>query len=435
MQTNFTLAQLADPSIAESESILRKCVHCGFCTATCPTFKLLGDELDSPRGRIYLVKDMLENDRPADKVTVKHIDRCLSCLSCMTTCPSGVNYMHLVDYARSHIDKTYNRPLFDRMLRNILEFVLPYPNRFRILVRVGRFAKPVAKLLKLPGNLFGRIANSLDLIPNRLKTGAYNVPGEFISNVSNKRGRVALLSGCAQQVLDPSINDATIRLLNRIGYDVVIPAGETCCGALTHHLGKEESALQFVRKNVDVWWNEIEETGLDAILITASGCGTMVKDYDFLLRTDSQYSAKAEKVVSLVKDITEFLSQIDLGKPKFDQGYKVTYHSACSMQHGQKITKEPIDLLIRAGFEVNSVPEGYMCCGSAGTYNILQPKIANELRARKVENIKKTEPNIVATGNIGCMTQLSESLDAPIVHTVELLDWVYGGVKPESIKH
>ena len=435
MQTNFTLEQLADPSIAESESILRKCVHCGFCTATCPTFKLLGDELDSPRGRIYLIKDMLENGRPADKVTVRHIDRCLSCLSCMTTCPSGVNYMHLVDHARSHIENTYKRPLIDRLLRNILVFVLPYPNRFRLLVQVGRLAKPVAKLLKLPGNLFGRIANSLDLIPNRLKTATYTTPGEFISGTSNKRGRVALLSGCAQQVLDPRINDATIRLLNRIGYDVVIPAGETCCGALTHHLGKEELALQFVRKNIDVWWNEIEGNGLDAILITASGCGTMIKDYDFLLRTDPQYSKKSERVVSLVKDITEFLSQIDLGKPKLDQGYKVTYHSACSMQHGQKITKEPVDLLTQAGFEVNNVPEGYMCCGSAGTYNILQPKIANELRARKVENIKKTEPNIVATGNIGCMTQLSESLDVPIVHTVELLDWVYGGVKPESIKH
>lgn len=435
MQTNFTLEQLADPRIAESESILRKCVHCGFCTATCPTFKLLGDELDSPRGRIYLIKDMLENGRPADKVTVRHIDRCLSCLSCMTTCPSGVNYMHLVDHARSHIENTYKRPLIDRLLRNILVFVLPYPNRFRLLVQVGRLAKPVAKLFKLPGNLFGRIENSLDLIPNRLKTATYTTPGEFISGASNKRGRVALLSGCAQQVLDPSINDATIRLLNRIGYDVVIPAGETCCGALTHHLGREELALQFVRKNIDVWWNEIEGNGLDAILITASGCGTMIKDYDFLLRTDPQYSKKSERVVSLVKDITEFLSQIDLGKPKLDQGYKVTYHSACSMQHGQKITKEPIDLLTQAGFEVNNVPEGYMCCGSAGTYNILQPKIANELRARKVENIKKTEPNIVATGNIGCMTQLSESLDVPIVHTVELLDWVYGGVKPESIKH
>ena len=435
MQTNFTLEQLADLSIAESESILRKCVHCGFCTATCPTFKLLGDELDSPRGRIYLIKDMLENGRPADKVTVKHIDRCLSCLSCMTTCPSGVNYMHLVDHARSHIENTYKRPFIDRILRNILVFVLPFPNRFRLLVQVGKLAKPVAKLLKFSGNLFGRIANSLDLIPNRLKIATYTTPGEFISGASTKRGRVALLSGCAQQVLDPSINDATIRLLNRIGYDVVIPAGETCCGALAHHLGKEELALQFVRKNVDVWWNEIEGNGLDAILITASGCGTMIKDYDFLLRTDSQYSKKSERVVSLVKDITEFLSQIDLGKPKLDQGYKVTYHSACSMQHGQKITKEPIDLLTQAGFEVNNVPEGYMCCGSAGTYNILQPKIANELRARKVENIKKTEPNIVVTGNIGCMTQLSENLDVPIVHTVELLDWVYGGVKPESIKH
>ena len=434
MQTNFTLTQLADPNIAESEKILRKCVHCGFCTATCPTFNLLGDELDSPRGRIYLIKDMLENDRAADRSTVKHIDRCLSCLSCMTTCPSGVNYMHLVDHARTHIEKTFQRPLFDRMIRAGLAFVLPYSSRFRLAVRVGKFAKPFASLFRLLGGKFRKISNALELIPPQIKSGIYKVPGEFLSDSSNTKGRIALLSGCAQQVLNPSINDATIRLLTRIGYDVVIPNGETCCGALTHHLGKEDLALQFVRQNIDVWWKEIEVRGLDAIVMTASGCGTMVKDYEFLLRNDSVYSERAAKVASLVKDVTEFLSQVEFGKSQLSQNYRVTYHSACSMQHGQKIAQEPINLLTQAGFDVSSVPEGYMCCGSAGTYNMLQPEIANNLRARKVKNIRKTEPNIVSTGNIGCMTQLSGSLDVPIVHTIELLDWAYGGNKPSSIR-
>ena len=435
MQTNFTLAQLADPNIVESEKILRKCVHCGFCTATCPTFTLLGDELDSPRGRIYLIKDMLEKDRAADKATVKHIDRCLSCLSCMTTCPSGVNYMHLVDHARIHIENTYQRRFVDRLLRSVLTFVLPYPDRFRLAIQAGRLVKPLAKLLKFPGSFFKKVSNSLALIPNRLKKGAYKIPGEYLSENSKKAGRVALLSGCAQQVLDPGINDATIRLLTRIGYDVIIPKGETCCGALTHHLGKEESALQFARQNIDVWWKEIEGKGLDAILMTASGCGTMIKDYGYLFRNDPDYSDKASKIVALVKDVTEFLSQVELSMPQVPQQYNVTYHSACSMQHGQKITQEPIKLLTQAGFKVSSVPEGHMCCGSAGTYNMLQPEIANQLRNRKVENIKKTQPNIVSTGNIGCMTQLSDSLDVPIVHTIELLDWAYGGTKPSAIKY
>jgi len=435
MQTNFSLAQLADSHVAESEKILRKCVHCGFCTATCPTFALLGDELDSPRGRIYLIKDMLENDRPADEKVVKHIDRCLSCLSCMTTCPSGVNYMHLVDHARLHIEKTYKRPIADRMLREILAFVLPHPGRFRLAL-IGAFAgRPFAGLLKKFGGVFAKMGSMLDLAPARAPLRSHNeARGTYQSAVPDKKGRVALLTGCAQPVLAPSINDATMRLLRRAGYDVVLPKGEGCCGALVHHMGKEEAALENARRNVDAWISEADGEGLDAILITASGCGTTIKDYGFMLREDPAYGEKAERVSALAKDITEFLTGVDLGAPQRDPNLKVAYHSACSMQHGQKITRQPKDLLKAAGFEVKDVPEGHLCCGSAGTYNILQPELATRLRDRKVANIEKTSPDLVATGNIGCITQIGKGTGLPIVHTAELLDWVYGGPVPAPLE-
>ncbi|NVK33932.1 MAG: glycolate oxidase subunit GlcF [Rhodobacteraceae bacterium] len=433
MQTNFSLAQLADTAVAESEKILRKCVHCGFCTATCPTFALLGDELDSPRGRIYLIKDMLEQDKPADERLVKHVDRCLSCLSCMTTCPSGVNYMHLVDHARAHIEQTYKRPLPDRLLRAMLAFILPHPARFRWALGAAFWGRPFAPLLKRVGGLPRKMGAMLALAPPRAPTpSTLSVPGIHTA-MSQRRGRVALLNGCAQPVLKPSINDATVRLLNRAGYDVVFPKGETCCGALVHHMGKEEAALQSARSNVDAWTNELEGEGLDAILITASGCGTTIKDYGFMLRNENRYADKAKKVSALAKDITEFLATIELGAPKVHPDLTVAYHSACSMQHGQKITRQPKDLLKAAGFGVKDVPEGHLCCGSAGTYNILQPEIATRLRDRKVGNIRKTKPDLVATGNIGCMTQIASGIEIPVIHTVELLDWVYGGPKPEEL--
>ncbi|MEJ8473586.1 glycolate oxidase subunit GlcF [Roseibium algae] len=435
MQTNFTLDQLADPAVAKSEKILRKCVHCGFCTATCPTFTLLGDELDSPRGRIYLIKDMLENDRPADEKVVKHVDRCLSCLSCMTTCPSGVNYMHLVDHARAHIEKTYKRPLTDRMLRELLAFVLPYPGRFRLALVGAFFGRPFAGLLKMAGGPLAKMGAMLDLAPARAPVrSTMEGPATFKPDTEFHKGRVALLSGCAQPVLKPSINDATIRLLKRSGYEIVLPEGEGCCGALVHHMGKEEAALENARRNVDVWTREIDRGGLDAILITASGCGTTIKDYGFMLREDPAYAEKAARVSELAKDITEFLTGIELGTPVIEPDLRVAYHSACSMQHGQKITRQPKDLLKAAGFEVKDVPEGHLCCGSAGTYNILQPEIATQLRDRKVANIEKTRPDLVATGNIGCMTQIGNGTGLPIVHTAELLDWVYGGPVPEGLE-
>jgi len=430
MQTHFSPDQLRDPGVNEAEKILRKCVHCGFCTATCPTYVTLGNELDSPRGRIYLIKDMLENDRPADEEIVRHVDRCLSCLSCMTTCPSGVNYMHLVDHARAHIEKTYKRPFMNRFLRGVLAQVLPYPGRFRAALKLAKLGKPFAPLFRKSLAL-KPMAAMLDLAPPNLPAA---VPIETVSAAKGeKRGRVAILNGCAQPVLNPGINAATLRLLNRFGIEVVTPKGEGCCGSLVHHMGREEQALEQARHNVDVWTREIEAGGLDAIIVTASGCGTTIKDYGHMLRLDPTYKDKAARVSSLAKDITEYLVGIDLPEPDAPQALTVAYHSACSMQHGQKIVRQPKDLLSKAGFTVKEPLEGHLCCGSAGTYNIMQPEIATKLRDRKVKNIEATGAALIATGNIGCMTQIATGSKLPIVHTVELIDWAYGGPMPQGL--
>ncbi|WP_185984876.1 glycolate oxidase subunit GlcF [Aureimonas mangrovi] len=428
MQTHFSPAQLEHPEVAHSEGIIRKCVHCGFCTATCPTYVTLGNELDSPRGRIYLIKEMLENDRPADEQVVTHIDRCLSCLACMTTCPSGVNYMHLVDHARVHIQKTYRRPFADRMIRRILAMTLPYPARFRLSLRLAKLAAPFAGVFE--AGPLKPIAAMLRLAPKSVPAAStINAPAVHRpAQMANKR--VALLTGCAQSVLDPKINEATVRLLNRLGVEVVVPKGEGCCGALVHHMGEEDAALAFARANVDVWTREIEAGALDAIVITASGCGTTIKDYGHMLRLDPAYAAKAARVSALAKDVTEFLATLDLPLPESPGGMVVAYHSACSMQHGQKITAAPKTLLAQAGFTVRDVPEGHLCCGSAGTYNILQPEISARLRDRKVRNIESVQPELIATGNIGCMTQIGSATGIPVLHTVELLDWAFGGERP-----
>ncbi|SIP99925.1 glycolate oxidase iron-sulfur subunit [Rhizobium sp. RU35A] len=430
MQTSFTAEQLVDPQVAESEKILRRCVHCGFCTATCPTYVTLGNELDSPRGRIYLIKDMLENGRPADAEVVKHIDRCLSCLSCTTTCPSGVDYMHLVDHARVHIEKTYTRPPLDRFTRALLAAILPYPARFRAALTLAGLARPLAPIMARVKAL-SSFAAMLSLAPQTLPA-APAPSGEAVVAPGLRRGRVALLEGCAQPVLDPGINAATRRLLARFGVAVVTPNGEGCCGALVHHMGREADALDFARRNVDAWMAEIEGEGLDAILITASGCGTTIKDYGHMLRLDPVYAGKAARVSALARDITEYLAMLDL--PRLEtRGLTVAYHSACSMQHGQKITLQPKNLLKAAGFAVKDPAEGHLCCGSAGTYNILQPEISGQLKQRKVRNLEATKPDVVATGNIGCITQIRTGTEIPVLHTVELLDWAYGGPKPARL--
>ena len=424
MQTNFTAAQLADPDTNVSEKILRACVHCGFCTATCPTYVLLGDELDSPRGRIYLIKDMLENDRPATPEVVKHIDRCLSCLSCMTTCPSGVNYMHLVDHGRHHIEKTFKRPWFDRMLRRALGTVLPSPTLFRAAMHASRLGAPFGPFLQ------ERLKAALGLVPAKLpRPSPVDRPQVFPSEGERIR-RVALMSGCAQQVLAPEINEATIRLLTRHGCEVVVAEGAGCCGALTHHLGQD--AHDFARANILAWTKEIAKDGLDAIVINASGCGTTVKDYGFMFRSDPELAESAKVVSGLTRDVTELMSEIGLQARVNRTGQRVAYHSACSLQHGQQIRDEPKRLLKQAGFVVLEPPEGHLCCGSAGTYNLLQPEIARKLRDRKVANIAATSPDLIAAGNIGCITQIASATKLPVVHTVELLDWATGGPRPKA---
>jgi glycolate dehydrogenase iron-sulfur subunit len=441
MQTTFTLAQLADPGVAESEKILRACVHCGFCTATCPTYVLLGDELDSPRGRIYLIKDMLENDRPATADVVKHIDRCLSCLACMTTCPSGVHYMHLVDHARAHIETTYRRPLVDRVLRALLASVLPDNRRFRWALAAARLARPFAGMFAALG--LAPVAAMLLMAPARLpaksaETGLYRPdlnletrPGQARGAVT-RRGKVALLSGCVGPVIAPSINAAAIRVLRRHGIEVVV-AEEGCCGSLEHHMGRESAALEAARRRIDAWTAEIEGEGLDAILVTASGCGTTIKDYGFMLRNDRAYADKAARVSRLAMDVSEYLGRVKLASELDLAGLTVAYHSACSLQHGQKIGRAPKELLSRIGFVVEDVPEGHLCCGSAGIYNILQPELAKRLRDRKVGNIEKVRPDVIAAGNIGCMTQIAAGTEIPVVHTVELIDWATGGPRPAAL--
>lgn len=435
MKTEFTLAQLADPDIREADKILRACVHCGFCTATCPTYVLLGDELDSPRGRIYLIKEMLEKDKPPTADVVKHIDRCLSCLACMTTCPSGVNYMHLVDQARVRIERDYERPLTERLLRSVLSYVLPRPGLFRISMILAGLARPFAALLPTPSvgasspGLVWRIRAMLALAPRGLPQPG-PAAGTVFAPIGRRRGRVALLQGCAQQVLAPRINQAAINVLTRHGVEVVLVKDEQCCGALTHHMGQEADALARARANISVWQSEADRGGLDAILITTSGCGTVVKDYGYLLREDADFAAPAARISALAKDISEYLAGIEL-KPSTQKGdVTVAYHSACSLQHGQKITQLPKELLSKNGFVVKDVPESHLCCGSAGTYNILQPDIASRLRDRKVANIALVKPDMIAAGNIGCMVQIAGGTSVPVVHTIELLDWATGGPRP-----
>jgi glycolate oxidase iron-sulfur subunit len=430
MQTNFTAEQLLDPGTQVANKVLRTCVHCGMCTATCPTFLLLGDELDSPRGRIYLIKDMLESGRPATKEVVKHVDRCLSCLSCMTTCPSGTDYMHLIDHARTYIEETYDRPWHEKLLRNALRIVLPYPARMRVALKLTSLARPFAALLPNQGMFFQRVQAMFKLAPRSLPPISSVERPQVHAAIGTRRARVALLAGCAQQVLAPSINEATIRLLTRMGVEVVVAKGAGCCGALTHHMGLHDPAIAAARANVTAWTAEIARDGLDAIVINTSGCGTTVKDYGFMFRNEPD-AAQAAKVSGLACDISEYLSRLGYMPTRPAPGLTVAYHAACSLQHGQKITNEPKALLAKAGFAVAVPNEAHICCGSAGTYNIMQPELAGRLRERKLGNLEAVQPDLIAAGNIGCITQLSGR--KPVVHTVELLDWMAGGPEPAGL--
>ncbi|MBV1862792.1 MAG: glycolate oxidase subunit GlcF [Rhodobacteraceae bacterium] len=426
MQTVFTPEQLRDPALRRANDILRSCVHCGFCTATCPTYQVLGDELDSPRGRIYLIKDMLESGRPADKQTVLHVDRCLSCLACMTTCPSGVHYMHLVDQAREYIEKTYKRPLFERLLRWTLAKILPYPGRFRVALLGAKIAAPFRRFVP-----DARLRAMLDMVPDQIPPVSRNDDAQVFPAKGGRKMRVALMTGCAQRALDTDINDATIRLLTRLGCDVVIARGQGCCGALTHHMGKVDASHGSAARNIKAWCAEMDNEGLDAVVINTSGCGTTVKDYGHMFAQDP-LAGDAARVAAIAFDVSEVLMRLDL--PEGKQNLQVAYHAACSLQHGQQIKTAPKTLLKRAGFAVVEPRDAHLCCGSAGTYNLMQPEISGQLKERKVKTLEAKQPDVIAAGNIGCMMQIGSGTQVPVVHTVELLDWATGGPKPPKLR-
>jgi glycolate oxidase iron-sulfur subunit len=430
MQTSFTKQQLENKDNKSSENILRKCVHCGMCNATCPTYAINGNELEGPRGRIYLIKDMLENKKPANKKIAQHIDSCLSCYGCMTTCPSGVNYMHLIDHGRNYVEETYKRPLLDRLFRNILSYTLPKPNVFLALALLTKIIKPFSFILP------EFLRNSLNLMPNKIPSKKIKNQKIYPSEGKKTVARVALLTGCVQRVIAPEINESTIRLLNRHNVEVVVLQKIECCGSLNHHLGKKDLAHSSFIENIERWHEEYLKNGLDAIISNTSGCGTTLKDYGFIFRNDKDLKKKAKKISELTKDITEYLDEnLKLKiKNSNEKKYKIAYHSACSMQHGQKVHEQPKNLIEQTGNIVLDVPEGHMCCGSAGTYNILHQKMAKSLLKNKVENIEKISPDFISTGNIGCMTQIGSGTKIPIVHTVEVMDWLTGGPKPYKLK-
>ena len=412
MRTAFTVEQLADPQTAASAGAIRKCVHCGFCTATCPTYVLLGDERDSPRGRIELIRQMLETGGPPPASTVTHIDRCLSCLACTTTCPSGVDYAQLIDHARAHIETHYQRPWPERLLRELIPAVLTHPRRLALALALGRLARPLGPLFERLN--LAPLAALLRLVPPRTAEPPFTLAAE-----GKRRGRVILLQGCVEPAMAPQIRAAAIRLITRTGYDVVLAHGEGCCGALSEHLGRAEEARAMARANLAAWKGAGK---VAAIVTTAAGCGTMLKSY--------------RRVVGQAvpaRDILEFIAEAGLPPVVKPQRLTVAYHAACSLQHGQQIKDAPPRLLAEAGFEVRLVPEGHLCCGSAGVYNILQADLATRLRDRKAANIASTGAAVVAAGNVGCMAQLAPALDAPVVHPVELLDWVTGGPRPAAL--
>ena len=427
MRTTFSPTQLADPVLREANDIVRKCVHCGFCLATCPTYLLLGDERDSPRGRIYVVKELLENDAPATAGVVRPLDRCRTCLSCTTTCPSGVDYAHLIGRARVYVERGHARPLPDRLLRRMLGMIVPRPWLLRVGMLAGRALRPLRMLV--PGRLKGMVSMAADRVA---MPSSVDRPQVFPAE-GERRMRVALLSGCAQRVLRPQINEATIRVLRRHGCEVVVAKGAGCCGALDHQLGREDAARVAARANVRAW-SALRVAGpLDAVVFNASGCGVSLKDYGHLLRDDAAWAQPAAEIASLAHDVSEILLDLGLKPAAIATGQRVAYHLACTMQHGLGLRAEAKRLLSDAGFIVAEPAEPHVCCGSAGLYAILEPDLAGRLRQRKVANIEATEPQIIASDNIGCITHLAAATAVPVVHTAELLDWATGGPKPAAL--
>ncbi|MDP6788715.1 MAG: glycolate oxidase subunit GlcF [Rhodospirillales bacterium] len=427
MRTNFSEAQLADPDIRRAAEILRHCVECGAANATCPSYLVLNDENDSPRGRNRLIRDMLQGVRPPDSTTVGHIDRCLSCNACTALCLAKVDFMHLIDQARKTIERTYRRPWPDRLLRGLLAAVLPSPGLFRLALAAARLARPFTGLMP------GRLRGMARLAPRRAAPSSPIDRPQVIGAERPRRMRVALLTGCVQQVLEPAINEATVRLLTRHGCEVVVAEGAGCCGALTHHLGKTEPTEEAVRANVAAWIEEADSKGLDAIVVNASGCGTMVKDYGHVLAGDPAWAERGARIAALARDVTEVMAELGLRSPVCPEPLSVAYHPACSLHHAQKVRNEPKRLLADCGFDVKAIPESHVCCGSAGSYSLLQPAVAERLKERKAERIGWVAPDVVAAGNIGCMVQIAAASEVPVVHTAELLDWATGGPKPPAL--
>ena len=405
MQTEILPEFLKTPEGQEADAILRACVHCGFCTATCPTYQLLGDELDGPRGRIYQIKLVLEGQAPT-RVTQTHLDRCLTCRACETTCPSGVRYARLVDIGRHHVDERVERPWNERWLRRLLVAIVPYPRRLAPVVRLGRLMRPL-----LPAALRAKA-------PEPQSAGHWPQPAG--------RRRMLALAGCVQSVATPRTNAAAARLLSRLGIDLVEAPEAGCCGAVAYHLDDREAGLAAMRRNIDAWWPEIE-AGAEAILVSASGCGAMVKEYGELLAHDPNYADRAARVSALARDPVEVLGAEDLsalGMP--GAGRRVAFHSPCSLQHGQRLKQVVEPILERLGFVVTAVPDAHLCCGSAGTYSITQPELSTRLRDNKVAALESDAPEIIATANIGCQLHLAGGARTPVVHWLELLDEAVG---------
>jgi len=402
MQTSLADYIRDTPQGQEADRILRACVHCGFCTATCPTYQLLGDELDGPRGRIYLMKQVLEGQEVSRK-TQHHLDRCLTCRSCETTCPSGVRYGRLLDIGREVVEERVSRPLPERLLRRLLRLVLPHRRRFETLLKGGRLARPL-----LPRAL-------RRLVPEARPAGDWPV-------VRHAR-RVLMLEGCVQPGLAPQINAATARVLDRLGISVIRSAQAGCCGAVSHHLSAADEAKAFMRRNVDAWWPEIE-AGAEAIVVNASGCGVVVKEYGHLLADDPAYAERAARVAALAVDPAELLAREGVGPLRIGaaQRRRVAFHAPCTLQHGQKLPGLVERLLAEAGFELTGVPDAHLCCGSAGTYSILQRSLSERLRENKLAALQSGGPAVIATANIGCLHHLQTGAGVPVVHWIELLD-------------
>ncbi len=430
MKTDFTEVQRSNPLMQMMEENLRKCVHCGFCLPSCPTYSVLGDERESPRGRIYLIKDMLESRDAPNTETVSHVDSCLSCLACVSACPSGVDYQHYIDYARSYIEDHHQRPWFERFLRSLIVYIITHARFFRFVLRMARFAKPLSRFFS------SKIFSVINMVPAELKVEKITNTAKIFPAKGLKIKRVSLLMGCAQNVLRPSINEATIRLLTRMNMEVVVTEGVGCCGALNHHIGKDSIARDLAKTNIDAWLTEFDQRGIDNIIVNAAGCGTEIKDYAYMFKDDLEYNEKAKKISNLTKDISELLSEHQLPSVSLSNQPNIIYHDACSLMYGQGITREPREHLKAVGFELTEIPGRHFCCGSAGSYNLLQPAMAETLKDRRLTLIdkvsKSNRASILATGNIGCLMQLASGTGLQVVHTVELLDWATGGLKPPN---